>query len=188
VEISSALAEQLQLLDGDPDHPDSLAAGLTQLTSDLAAAVPSLLAVSITLVRLDSEVVISVLARDAAAATVLASLAVPLSDVEPDDLLILRAGEAGVFLLLADDLVGLLGSGCYPNFAVDRHLKLPAVLPGESWETGLGHLRAVNQAIGVLLDRGLPPDAALALLRERAVAGGTTVGAVSRLLLESMSR
>ncbi len=185
MEITELLAEQLRILCGDPDRGDRLTAGLGQLGRDLAVAVPSCLAVSIVLVRLGDEIVISMVASATNSAAVLASLAVPLSAGEPGDLLVLRAGEAGAFLLLADDLDGLLGPGHRP-IDVDRHLRMPPVGTSESLAVALADLRAVNQGIGVLLDRGFPPDAAHRELQRRAHDANTTVGVASRVLLASL--
>jgi hypothetical protein len=185
VDITESLAEQLRILGGDPDRGDRLAAGLSQLGRDLAVAVPSCLAIGIILVRLGGEITVSAVARAADSAAVLASLAVPLSAGEPGDILVLRAGEAGAFLLLADDLDGLLGPGHRP-IDVDRHLSLPPIGTGESLAAALADLRAVNQGIGVLLDRGLPPEAAHWELQRRAHDANTTVGDASRVLLASL--
>jgi hypothetical protein len=186
VDITESLAEQLRILGGDPDRGDRLAAGLSQLGRDLAVAVPSCLAVSIILVRLGGEITVSALAPAADSAAVLASLAVPLSAGEPGDSLVLRAGEAGAFLLLADDLDGLLGAG-HPPIDVDRHLSVPPIGTGASLAAGLADLRAVNQGTGVLIDRGLPPEAAHRELQRRAHDANTSVGVASRALLASLS-
>jgi hypothetical protein len=185
VDITESLAEHLRILGGDPDPGHRLAAGLSQLGRDLAVAVPSCLAVSIVLVRLGGEITVSALARTADPAAVLASLAVPLSAGEPGGLLVMRAGEAGAFLLLADDLDGLLGPD-HPPIDVDQHLTLPPVGTGESLAAALADLRAVNQGIGVLLDRGLPPEAARRELQRRAQDTNTSVGVASRVLLASL--
>lgn len=106
--ITAAVAEQLLLLHGDPDRGHNFVAALSWLGRDVVLAVPSCLAVTITHARLGGEISASTVA---APAPVLASLAVPLSTVSSGGLLILRAGEAGAFLLLADDLDGLLAPG-----------------------------------------------------------------------------
>ena len=179
--ITATVTKQLRLLQGDLAPAGDLAAGLHQLGRDVAVAVPSCLAVTITLARLGGEISVSTTAEPAA---VLASLAVPLSAVSSGSLLVLRAGEAGAFVLLADDLDGVLGPGHSP-IDVDQHLAWPTATGGESFTTSLADLSLVNHAVGVLVDRGLPPRAAHRELWQRAGATGTTVVAVSRDLLRS---
>ena len=179
--ITATVAEQLRLLQGDLPRGGDFAAGLNQLSRDVAVAVPSCLAVTITLARPGGEISVSTTAEPAA---VLASLALPLSAASSGGLLILRAGEAGAFMLLADDLDGMLGPG-HPPIDLDQHLAWPAATGGESFTTSLADLSLVNHAVGVLVDRGLPPRAAHRELWRRAGATGTTVVAVSRDLLRS---
>lgn len=186
MEITATLTEQLQLLlSGDPGRGERLAAGLNRLRADLTQTVPSLLAVSIRLVRAGGGITLSTLARAADSTPVRASLAVPLSATEPGDVLVLRAAEEGVFLLLADDLAGLLSPG-HPPIEVDRHLNWPPVVTGESLAASLADLNAVNQGIGVLLGRGLPPEAALRELQHRADEADVTIGVAGRLLLAAL--
>lgn len=187
MDVTKALAQQLRILSGDLDRGDGIAAALTQLGRDLTLAVPSCLAVSIIiLVGLAGEITVSILAPAAGSSRVLASLAVPLSAIDPGDILVLRAGEAGAFLLLADDLDGRLCAGHLP-IQLDRHLSLPSSRTGESLASSLATLGAVNQGIGVLVDRGFPPEAAREELQCRADEGGVTIGVASRLLLKSLS-
>jgi hypothetical protein len=186
VDAVAALSQHLRVLSGNPERGDRLMAGMSQLAADLTVAVPSLLAVSIVLVRCGGEVPVSIRAGAADSAAVLASLAVPLPAAEPADVLVLRAGEAGAFLLLADDLDGMLGPG-QPPIEVDRHLSWPSALTGESLAASLADLAAVDQGIGVLLARGLPPEAGRRELQRRADDAGVAIGAASRSLLESLA-
>jgi hypothetical protein len=189
VRITATLAEQLRLLIDEPGRGDRLAVGLSRLGRDVALAVPSFLAASIVLARLGGEISISTVAGAAEPAVVLASLAVPLpgatSGDEPSDILVLRAGATGAFLLLADDLDGLLGRG-HPTIDVDKHLGFPPAPTTESFAASLADLRVVDQAVGVLVDRGLHPDAAGRELQRWAGDGDTTVSVVSRALLASL--
>ena len=190
--IAAALAHHLQLLSGDPergdpDRAEQITAGLTRLGIDVARTVPSCLAVSIVLRRWGADVIVGTLTRDDASTPVLASLAVPLSGLDPGDLLILQAGALGAFLLLSDDLRGLLGPG-HPPIELDTHLLLAPVVTGESLAAALADLRVVNQGVGVLLDQGLTPKAAREELKRRAHDADTTLGVASRMLLDSLPR
>ena len=178
--ITAAVAEQLLILQGDPDLGDDLVAALDRLGRDVVRAVPSCLAVTITHAGLGGEISVSTTAGRAA---VLASLAVPLSAVAAGDLVILRAREAGAFLLLADDLDVLLGPDHHPPVRLDEHLTWPTAANGESLGASLADLSVIDQAIGVLVDRGLPPEAAHRELWRRVGETNTTVAAVSRAVL-----
>jgi ANTAR domain len=182
VRISAAVAEQLRLLDEAAEGGD-LAQKLAGLVRDVALAVPSSLAVTILLARMESEVNVSALAEPA---TVLASLAVPLSAGAFTGLLILRASTAGAYLLLADDLDGVLGPDHRPP-QVDAHLSWPSLSSG-SVQASLAERGSIDHAIGVLVDRGLPPEEAHRELRRRASASGATVTTVSRALVASLGR
>lgn len=196
MDVAASLAQHLQALAEDPyrDYPDGdrsgrgeqLAAPLKKLSAELAAAVPSLLAVSIVLGRLNMEVTVSAAAHPADTSAVLASLAVPLSGAAPADLLMVRAAEPGAFLLLADDLTARLGPHS-PAVELDNHLSMPPVLTPESLAASLADLREVNQGLGVLIEQGLPPEAARAELQRRARDLGTTLGGAGRVLLASLA-
>jgi hypothetical protein len=177
VRNTAEVAEQLRLLHADPDHGGRFLEVLRRLSRDVALAVPSSLAVTIRVARLDGEVSVSALAEPA---EVLASLAVRLPAGASGDLLILRAGAAGAYLLLADGLNGLLGPDQAPA-EVDEHLSWPTL----SSATGLADVGSIDQAIGVLVDRGLPPEEARRELQRRAEAADETVAAVSREVLAS---
>ena len=180
--ITAAVAEQLLLLHGDPDRGDNFVAALSRLGRDVAVAVPSCLAVTITLAAARG--------RDQRQHAPLRRprcwphwpYRCPRS--RSGGLLILRAGEAGAFLLLADDLDGLLGPG-HPPIDLDEHLAWPAAANAESLGASLADLSVVDQAIGVLVDRGLPPEAAHRELWRRVGEGDTTIADVSRALLAS---
>lgn len=178
--ITAEVAEQLRLLHADPGHGGNFLDGLSRLSRDIARAVPSSLAVTIRAARREGEVSVSALAGPA---SVLASLAVRLAAGAPADLLILRAGAAGAYLLLADGLDGLLGPQHAPA-EVDKHLSWPT-FDIESSAAGLADLGSIDRAIGVLVDRGLPPEEAQRELRRRADAADRSVAAVSRELLAS---
>jgi hypothetical protein len=180
------MALQLHLLSGDGDRGDSFAAGLSQLGTDLARLVPSLLAVSLSLPRLGYDVAVTALAPHAELSAVAASLAVPLVAGESGDALLLQASDAGAFLLLAVDLADLIGPG-YPPIELDQQLGRLRTAPATSIEFVLAELRVVNQVIGILLDQGFTPETAIADLDRRAAATGRTIGAVSHRILVDLS-
>ena len=185
MQITAALADYLKILAADPDVGDRLAADLNQLAREVTVAVPSCLSVSIGLVRLAGEITISTLAQGGDSDPVLASLAIPLSAAHPSSTLILRAAAAGAFLLLGDDLASQLGPGHQP-IEVDKHRNAPAVPAGESLTAALHEFGAINQAIGVLIDQGMPPEAARRHLQGEADITNTTIGMTSRALLRSL--
>jgi hypothetical protein len=185
VHITEALAHHLKTLTGDADVGDRLAADLSQLGHDVAVAVPSCLSVSIRLVGVGTEITISAVAPGGGSDTVRASLAVPLSAEQPSNTLILRAGEAGAFLLLGDDLDSQLGPGHQP-IEVDKQRSALTGPAGESLTAALADFGAVNQAIGILIDQGMSPEAAGRHLQRRADDAGITIGVTSRLLLQSL--
>jgi hypothetical protein len=180
VRITAAVVEQLRILDVDPDRGIGFVEGLSRLSRDVAIAVPSCLAVTLTVAGLGGETSISTTAEPA---PVRASLAVPLFALASSGLLILRAGAPGAFVLLADDLDGLLGAG-RPPVSLDEHLAWPEAPDEESLVTT--ELSSTGQAVGVLVDRGLPPEDARRELQRRAGAADRTVAAVSRELLASL--
>lgn len=184
MQITASLARHLRTLSRDINGGTGLAADLNQLAIDLTRTIPSCVAVSIVSVRLRTAINVSVVDCAADSAAVLASLAVPLT-ADPGDMLVLQAAEAGAFLMLADDLVGLLGPG-HPPMELDRHLRLP-IRTGDSFAASLGDLGAINRAIGVLIDRGFPRETAWRELQRRADAADLTLGVASGLLLASLA-
>jgi hypothetical protein len=181
VRIAATVAEQLRLLHEDSPEGGDLVQRLTRLGRDVAFAVPSSLAVTILLTRMGSEVSVSALAEPA---PVLASLAVPLHAGASTGQLILRASTAGAYLLLADDLNGRLGPERRPS-EVDTHLSWPT-FGGESLAASLAELGPIDQAIGVLIDQGIPPEEARHELVRRANAANTTIATISRNLVASL--
>jgi hypothetical protein len=183
--VTAQLLEQLRHLTADPDRAEGLAAALSGLCVNVEVAVPSWMSVSIVLASAkaaDVEVVI-VAPGGEDEAEARSSLAVPLSEVDSPDQLIVRAGAAGAFLLLAHDLASGLG-GARP-IVVDRHLAPPA--SGEAAAAMFAGLSVVDQAIGVLLDRGLSPPQARQDLERRARAYGVSVAVAARSLLATVS-
>jgi hypothetical protein len=182
VEITAALAEQLHALSDDPAAGDRLTAGLSALGQDVLDAVPSCLTVTLLFERFGATVPVS-LVTTTTDLPAFASLAVPLAvqDQRAAATLILRAGQTGAFLLLADDLRRRLGAD-RPSVQLDRHLTVASVDAREPLATSLAELSAVNQGLGVLIAQGLPPEEARWELRRRASAAGVTLAVAARTL------
>ena len=182
--VTVELLEQLRHLTADPDRANGLAAALSALCVDVEIAVPSWTSVSIVLgSSKDADIEVALVAPGGQdRAQVLSSLAVPLSALDRQDRLIVRARAAGAFLLLADDLASQLGRA--RRIILDRHLDPPP--SGETAAAIFTALSLVDQAIGVLLERGLSPPQARQDLEQRARASGVSVAAAARSLLESV--
>jgi hypothetical protein len=183
VRIPATVAEQLRLLDENSAQGGDLAQELTRLGRDVAVAVPSSVAVTILLDRMDTEVSVSAITEPA---PVLASLAMPLSAGAFTGLLILRASASGAYLLLADDLAGLLGPGDRPA-EIDAHVSWPTT-SSESLAASLAELGSIDRAIGVLIGQGFPPEEAQHELERRAGAADATITTASRDLVASLPR
>jgi hypothetical protein len=158
VEISAALAFNLTILSEALDGAD-ISLTLSALAADAKLAVGSYLGMSATGTldgrRIDLVAMERVTARD----HVVASLLLPLTSTGPDGgtefltSLVLYAGNPGAFIDLAADLAWVTGLEL-EEFVLDQHCAVPEA-------TGPPSLRAVsvmNQAIGVLIAQGYPPE------------------------------
>lgn len=161
----------------------SLVVGLEALADQIGAAVPSWSSVSISLRHREARTEFVIVDPGQERVTALASLTVSLLGASGGDELTLRAGEAGAFLLLADDLAGGLGPDVV-KIALDRHLDAPPRAPALA--AANADLSDVEQAVGALLDRGLLPEPARAELARRAQHGGISIAAAARTLLASL--
>ena len=184
--VTAKLLAQLRHLTADADRADALTTALAGLCVDVAVAVPSWMSVSIVLGSPgDADVELSIVASvEQDGAHALSSLAVPLSEQHPGDHLIVRARAAGALVLLADELAGGLGRA--RHILVDQHLDLP---PNDPASAAMFAIRGVvDQAIGVLIDRGLTPVQARRHLERRAHASDASLAVVARSLLETVVR
>jgi hypothetical protein len=188
VVLSAALLRQLQTLAAGSDRLEVLVAGLQALGDQVAAAVPSWSSVSISLrprgalgARTDFAIINT--GQDGVAAR--ASLAVALTGGSGQDELVLRAQEAGAFVLLADDLAHDLGHGPeVVTVTLDRHLGPP--LDAAALDTAATDRSNVEQAVGALLDQGLLPRTARAELARRSEKSHVSLAAAARVLLASL--
>jgi hypothetical protein len=184
VKVTAAIARQLQLLCDDPDDTGRFATGLTQLGASMAAAVPSCVSISVWLAVVGRDAPLTIGIHDGRVGPVLASLAVPWSLSAPCDIVLFQASEAGAFLLLADDLRVLLDP--LLPLLVDEHLHIQPEAPAGRLLSSIADLSVVNRAVGILIDRGLPPEEARAELSRRAQQNRTDIADASRVLLDSM--
>jgi len=167
--------------------PETLSRALEELLLGVLRAAPSCLGVSLTLVRQGLPVTVTSLSLSAGLTEVRSSLAVQLprraAQDGPGPLLVLYSGAAGALDQLRLDLLALLDLDPR-KVCIDTHLALPDLATeADVLAAQLDDLSALNQAVGVLLDRGLLPEQGRALLDDLAAAGDTSAVAAARLLL-----
>jgi DNA-binding CsgD family transcriptional regulator len=177
----------LALLTDALDEPGTdLREMLTMFTDHLAAAEASVLGVTITLI-LDG-VAVTLSDHDAdVAVTSNASLNLPFSAFIPDvtdSTMVHYAAEVGAFADLTVVVTRSAGGG--EHVPARGH---PALLrSGHSMEvTGLAEFSARNQAIGVLIDQGYPPDEARTELRRRASRDKATLDETAQNTLDQLT-
>lgn len=183
------LTEQLRALVEAVGADADLSGELWHLLTLAAAAVPSCLGLSLVFGPPDPPLTLSALVPPATAGPVLASLVVHLprrSTADAGTQLVLYSGAVGAFDDVAPDLLALLDLSSR-HLTRDAHLALPdssrsaLVLRDE-----LDDRSAVARAIGMLLDRGLLPDAGYReLLRRGTERGGDAAAAARTLLAEA---
>lgn len=183
MELNAALAADLALLTSALDEPGvDVAESVRRLAADVRAAVPSYLGLRISAEAEEVTIVFTTLVQPQ---TVAASLMIRLVHHDGADrtsavAVLLYAGRAGAFVDMAADLAWL-ASGRLGEFVVDEHLDVPAQAVGVSVQND----SVVNQAIGVLLGRGMTPEEAHQDLDVRAAAAGIDRrSAAERLLAE----
>ncbi len=199
MDLATVLAGHLQTFDARPGHlrgqPDAghdmtdFAAGLSRLLRAVLVGVPSCLAVSILDSRPAGNLTITAPAAGSASTAepaVLASLAVRLAVPAGPAMLLLQAAAPGAFVGLAGELAGRLDNGRVA-LLMDRHLVLRPDPAGQRLAVDLADLRAVEQAVGVLIGQGRLPVAARQELLDRAVEAGVTVPALARQLLAALA-
>lgn len=160
---------------------------MTALAADLRTAVASYLGLRLTLV-LDGWPVTLTAFGDIDGVRPTTSLRIDLSSMgpgfDPESRIVLYAGRPGAFVDLAADLafqqrhragVGAetaadgSRNGHQPTIALDADLPPASVISGLS---GLTEYVMINQAVGVLIDRGHSSDHARAALRRAAARYG----------------
>jgi len=183
VELSAGLAADLARLTDALDDPATDLADLVGSVHDaFVVAVPSALGVAFT-IQTSPDLTIrsrpaefTVPTLDGAATAVATSLQVPLgswTDLEPGSAVIFYAATTGALVDLAADLGWLLNLRA--DVVLDGHL--PAQQPEAT--SGLAELSVIHQALGVLIERGMTPQAGREELQTLARESDTTILAVA---------
>lgn len=181
-----SLAADLAALTRTIDNPDAdLETQLRAVVQAARLAVASYLGMTLTVVV--NEQPVSVTARDEGTTQIGASLRIPLSVASSPNAtsaLTLYAATPGALVDLGADLSHALD---LPRSAVafDEHLSWPADGSGVN---GRDTHSALNQAIGVLIERGSTPSAAGDQLRLLAEGNGTAVRSAAEQVLRDARR
>lgn len=166
----ASLEHLSQALEGSGDD---LAAILGVLQGALAAAVSSSTGLHVTIATAGDPVTVTAVGDPA---TARASMLLPLhliGDLPAPSAMVFYAAEPGAFTELAADTRATFGLDGHVE--VDRHLPPPNLNNADSDITSDAAVQgrsAVDQAVGVLIDRGHPPEEARRELAARAAAAG----------------
>jgi hypothetical protein len=184
VDISAVLSADLKALTDLLDEPGTdLEALLQALSADTRQAVDSYLGLTMTLV-IDGYPITLTTVEPVEVAT---SLRLPLSALGDTGLrgaLVFYAGKPGAFVDLAADLSFALGLG--PEVVTfDEDLTPISPPAGLTGLIGLDEMSQVNQAIGVLIERGHLPDSARTELHRLADLAQTSLHAAARQLIRA---
>jgi hypothetical protein len=187
VNISAALVADLNALAAILDHAGTdFEVLLRGLADDARRAVPSFLGLTMSLTIEDYPVTFTVMDDFDSAAHIATSALLPLTTLKDTDaasVIVFYAGNAGAFVDFAADASFALG--LEPDVVIlDRHLTPPNSASGL---TGLDSLSDLNQALGILIDRGHTVDTAHSELHRMAGLGQITVLIAARQLIESIS-
>jgi len=192
MKIGAALAADLSILTAALDEPGAdVLHSLHQLGVDAQAAVPSYLGLSVIVDGSDRPFTFTTV-EDGAADDVRTSLRLTLPSVgvgvgdgrtPPWVALTLYAGTPGTFVDLTADLAWLTGRPP-TDFALDQHLSVPA---GSDAGTYLRAASVINQAIGVLIGRGYPPEQARQELDTQAESAGIDRHATAQFILDTLT-
>jgi hypothetical protein len=149
------------------------------------AAVPSCIGLSLVLHGPGPELTVSAMGSALHPQPVLASLAVRLPRPQPasaDAELVLYAGAPRAFHAVVPSLLALLDRS-HRRVSVDGHLAGPDLVAERAAAVRRTEQSEVNQAIGVLLGRGLLPAVGHDELRRLAAVHGTSVLLAARAVL-----
>ena len=188
VDLTDGLLSDLRhLVDGLDADPSVVLAPLEALRGQLRQTVTSFTGLRLTIGPEHHPVVLSDFVSTRAGLDVRSSLTVPLSSfamMATDGEITFFAGLAGAFVDLAADLRFALGLS---EDALDLDQQLTPLGPFNA-VSGLVERSTINRAVGVLIDRGQTPEAALTDLRRRAVATEASLVAAAGDVLASARR
>jgi hypothetical protein len=191
VGLSPDTAATLLELSASAGTDRDLTASLRRLLDQATAAVPSCVAVSLTVSRHGVPLTLAAYARDEiphVRSSVSVHLPASLLTDTVSRALTLYSAAAGAFGQLTVDLLELLDLD--PRRAViDGHLTLsPSSRAAQGLRSGLDDLSTIDQALGVLIDRGLSIDEGLRELERLAAASATTVSAAAVKVMNAVRR
>lgn len=180
MDLSPALAAGLGALSAaTQDSGGGLQALMESFLADLREAVGSNLGLTMTIAT-DGQQINFTVSEQASQAG--ASLCIPLATVSHSDAgsaLVLYAGAPGAFVDLAADLAWALELDLR-TLVLDAHLAVPAPTNAV---IGIPEHATINQAVGVLIERGHTPLSARTELRRHAHTQGGTVHASAQQIM-----
>jgi hypothetical protein len=183
MDIPRHLIRQLAALTETIDEPGAdLQAMLQVLIDDLTLAVPSLLGLTLTVTRGGVPVTLQILPPEHADA-VSTSLLIPLDMIGVDDpggTLIIFAARPGALVDLAADT--RFAYGLDGQVVLDEHRPTPSTPPGATDPDGV---RIIQQAIGLLIDRGHLPEDAPGILHDLADQDQLTLTAAAQRFVDT---
>lgn len=189
--ITEVLSSDLSTLTAALDVPGAdIETTLDRLVSHAEVAVPSLIGLSVAITGVPSPFEFDALAGTSARRGIAASLRVPLSagvavqtDSQPAVTLTLYAATPGAFVDLAADLAWLTGRPLADS-PLDEHLAFRA---SRDYSTSATASSTTNQALGVLIGRGLTPEQAERELDAWAAEAGVARHIIAILLLAAVT-
>ena len=156
--VTTALAENIRdLFDGLDQSPSQVEESLASLRRDLKLAVRSSVGLTLTIAMdPDQRITLTSIDHFTETSDIVTSLRLPMgwAAMETGSMIIFYAGVPGAFVDLAADLSYSLH---LPpgTIVLDEDTTAPV---SESGLTGTTESSTINQAIGVLIDRGLHPS------------------------------
>ncbi len=188
--VPTALSADLATLSAElGDTSVDLQGLLEDLADRVRATVSCYLGMSATIVVDGHPMTMTVMDESADPADVASSARLPLTALiaaEPG-CIIFYAAHAGAFVDLAASLNTILGLG-QDVLVIDENLvSAHTSAPDSAGLSGLADLSAINQACGILIGRGLSPDAARTELLNLALAGAVTEPVAAERLIAEVS-
>lgn len=190
--FDAATAAALATLTEALDEPGTdIVETISRLGEVVAAAVPSFVAMSFRTGSGDAQIEFTGLSdAHEDLSTVRTSLVIPLSHqrdagspAASPSALVLYAGQPGAFVDIAADISWITGRPL-DSFRIDEHL-IPSGDDGSV--TALQDASTVNQAVGVLLERGFTMEGARHHLDRLAAMAGVASAAAAAILLGQLS-